>query len=201
MGHAGAWELELAVEDSKPGPQQMRMPGWFLEGASWQGIQMQHVVVGECVVSEHPVLHWGQGLLLVLVLQVEVALVQFQLWCRRAQKWLVVHDMPHVCWIQEEVLLDQDLYFVFVVDVIDFVVFVTAYSWACFFSTNLVGNTDLNSRTIASSIAHSTPFQQLSNEWNERGRSAMRDLFPFPQQAESLLNTRLASPLDASENE
>ena len=110
MGHAGAWELELAVEDSKPGPQQMRMPGWFLEGASWQGIQMQHVVVGECVVSEHPVLHWGQGLLLVLVLQVEVALVQFQLWCRQAQKWLVVHDMPHVCWIQEEVLLDQDLY-------------------------------------------------------------------------------------------
>lgn len=92
--------------------------------------------------------------------------------------------------------------FVFVVDVIDFVVFVTAYSWACFFSTSLVGNTHLNSRTIARSVAHSTQFRQLSNEWNEKERKqCTRDLFPFPQQAESLLNTRLASPLDASENE
>ncbi len=45
--------------------------------------------------------------------------------------------------------------FIFVVEVTDFVVFVTAYSWACFLSTSLVENTHLNSRKIAHSIAHS----------------------------------------------
>ncbi len=109
-GHAGARELEHEILDSKPELQQT-MPDWFFEGVSGQGIWMQYVVVGDSVVSEHSVPNWGQGLLLLLVLQIVVAQDDFRhlLPCpSQKQKWLVVHELLSLCWAQEEFLLDQD---------------------------------------------------------------------------------------------